>query len=182
MTSEADLLTRQLSSPETRRAAFSQLVSLYGEKLYWTIRHMVLTHEDADDVLQNTYLKIWNRLDDFKGNSKIYTWLYRVAVNEALDFLRHKKVAASVNAPEDKDTANRLLADEYFDGNRVQALLHEAVETLPEVQRTVFCLRYFEDMKYSEICSIIDTSEGALKASYHIAVKKVTEYIRQRIE
>lgn len=180
--SEDDILIKQLQSPKTRKAAFERLVSQYSEKLYWTIRRMVLTHEDADDVLQNTYMKVWNKLDEFKGNSKVYTWLYRVAVNEALDFIRHEKAMACINASEDSNVADKLLADNYFDGNKSQALLHEAITLLPEVQRTVFNLRYFNEMKYSEMCDVLHTSEGALKASYHIAVKKIAKYVRQKTE
>lgn len=182
MAQTEEKLLHMLSSPDTQRQAFETLVNQYSQKLYWTIRHIVLTHEDADDILQNTFLKAWTRLGDFKGNAKIYTWLYRIAVNEALDFIRHQKAMSFANATDGDGVANRLMADNYFDGDKTQALLHEAIAMLPDVQRTVFNLRYFDEMKYSDMCEILSTSEGALKASYHIAAKKVAEYIRQKIE
>lgn len=138
---------------------------------------MVLTHDDANDVLQNAFLKAWSNLDDFQNKSKISTWLYRIAINEALDFVRREKNKLSADA--DISLANRLMADEYFDGDEAQALLQEAIAQLPDVQRTVFTLRYYDDMKYSEISKLLNTSEGALKASYHIAVQKISEFFRK---
>lgn len=171
-------LVNMLNEPTTRREGFSALVHQYSEPLYWKIRHIVLSHEDANDVLQNTFLKTWNNLNTFQGKSSLSTWLYRIAVNEALDFLRKRKVADRVSADEDMGVANRLLADEYFDGDETQAQLQQAIAQLPDVQRTVFTMKYFDDMKYSEISKVLNTSEGALKASYHLAVKKITEYFR----
>lgn len=162
----------------TRQQAFAVLVKQYSEQLYWKIRRIVLIHEDADDVLQNTFIKVWNNLDDFRGNSRLSTWLYRIAINEALDFLRKQKIRTSLSSDADMSVANKLLADEYFDGDRIQAELQAAIASLPDVQRTVFNLRYFDDMKYSDISKILDTSEGALKASYHLAVKKISEYLK----
>ena len=153
------------------------LVSQYSETLYWKIRRIVLTHDDANDVLQNAFLKAWSNLDDFQNKSKISTWLYRIAINEALDFVRREKNKLSADA--DISLANRLMADEYFDGDEAQALLQEAIAQLPDVQRTVFTLRYYDDMKYSEISKLLNTSEGALKASYHIAVQKISEFFRK---
>ncbi len=141
---------------------------------------MVLNHDDANDVLQNTFIKAWNGLDSFHGDSKIITWLSRIAINESLDFLRKQKNAYMVSADaEDYSVASRLMADEYFDGDEIEAKLQEAISTLPEVQRTVFLLRYYDDKKYSEISKITGTSEGALKASYHIAVKKISEFFHR---
>ncbi len=141
---------------------------------------MVLNHEDANDVLQNTFIKAWNGLDNFHGDSKIITWLSRIAINESLDFLRKQKNAHMVSADaEVYSVASRLMADEYFDGDEIEAKLQEAISTLPEVQRTVFLLRYYDDKKYSEISKITGTSEGALKASYHIAVKKISEFFHR---
>lgn len=157
------------------------IVSQYSESLYWQIRRIVLNHDDADDVLQNVFLKAWNNFDSFQNKSKISTWLYRIAINEALDFLRKQKKNISVNAEENVTVSNRLMADEYFDGEQAQALLQEAVALLPDVQRVVFNLRYFDEMKYSEISRLLNTSEGALKASYHIAVSKISEYLRSKI-
>lgn len=162
----------------TRQQAFAVLVKQYSEQLYWKIRRIVLIHEDADDVLQNTFIKVWNNLDDFRGNSRLSTWLYRIAINEALDFLRKQKIRTSLSSDADMSVANKLLADEYFDGDRIQAELQAAIASLPDVQRTVFNLRYFDEMKYSDISKILDTSEGALKASYHLAVKKISEYLK----
>ena len=141
------------------------------------MRRIVLSHEDANDVLQNVFIKVWSNLQNFQGKSSLSTWLYRIAINESLDFLRKQKLADKVSADEDVSVASRLMSDEYFDGDEVQARLQEAVARLPEVQRTVFNFKYFEEMKYSEISQILNTSEGALKASYHLAVKKITEYL-----
>ncbi len=138
----------------------------------------MLDHDDANDILQNTFLKAWNNLGEFRNQSKISTWLYRIAINESLDFIRKQKNKISADA--DLSVANRLMADEYFDGDSTQALLQEAIATLPDVQRTVFTLKYFEEMKYSDISKILGTTEGALKASYHIAVKKITEYVKKK--
>ena len=166
--------------PESQRKAFEMIVRQYSEQLYWKIRYIVLDHEDANDVLQNTFLKAWRNLSEFKGDAKMSTWLYRIAVNESLDFLRKKKVANAVSSDTELSVANRLLADDYFDGDHGQALLHEAIATLPDVQRTVFNMRYFDEMKYSDISKVLDTSEGALKASYHIAVQKISEYVKKK--
>lgn len=155
------------------------IVDQYSQSLYWKIRSMVLTHEDADDVLQNTFLKAWKSLPTFQGKAKLSTWLYRIAINESLDFLRRKKAATLSSADADLSVANRLLADDYFDGDKSQAVLQEAIATLPDVQRTVFTLRYYDEMKYSEISEILGTSEGSLKASYHIAVQKITDYVKR---
>ena len=171
-------LVNMLNDPATRREGFSALVHQYSEQLYWKVRHVVLNHEDANDVLQNVFLKVWNNLETFQGKSSLSTWLYRIAINESLDFLRRRKLADQVSADEDMGVANRLMADEYFDGDETQAQLQEAISQLPDVQRTVFTLKYFDEMKYSEMSKVLHTSEGALKASYHLAVKKITEYFK----
>jgi RNA polymerase sigma-70 factor (ECF subfamily) len=169
-----------IKNPKTTRQGFERMVRQYSEKLYWQVRHIVLVHEDADDVLQNTFLKAWNSIDTFHGDSKIYTWLSRIAINEALDFLRKQKNKPTISADDsDLGIANRLMADEYFDGDTTEAQLQEAIAQLPDVQKTVFMLRYFEEMKYSEISQMLGTSEGGLKASYHIAVKKITDFFRR---
>ena len=155
------------------------IVDQYSQSLYWKIRSIVLTHEDADDVLQNTFLKAWKSLPTFQGKAKLSTWLYRIAINESLGFLRHQKTAALSSADADLSVANRLLADDYFDGDKSQAVLQEAIATLPDVQRMVFTLRYYDEMKYSEMSEILGTSEGSLKASYHIAVQKITDYVKR---
>jgi RNA polymerase sigma-70 factor (ECF subfamily) len=176
--SEEEIL-KGLADPNYRRKAFEAVVRKYGQQLYWKIRAIVLTHEDADDVLQNTFLKAWASLADFRNLSKISTWLYRIAVNESLDMVRKRRRTSSVDIDSVKGLAEKLLADQYFDGNQTQALLQEAIATLPEVQRAVFTLRYYDNVKYSEMSKIMDTSEGALKASYHIAAKKVSEYMEK---
>lgn len=170
-------LVEMLREPRTRREGFAVLVKQYSEKLYWKVRRIVLSHEDANDVLQNVFIKVWSNLQNFQGKSSLSTWLYRIAINESLDFLRKQKLADKVSADEDVSVASRLMSDEYFDGDEVQTRLQEAVARLPEVQRMVFNLKYFEEMKYSEMSQILNTSEGALKASYHLAVKKITEYL-----
>ena len=169
-------ILKMLACKETCRQGFAEMVQLYGEQLYWHIRRMVLVHDDADDVLQNTFLKAWANLGEFKGRSKLSTWLYRIAINESLDFLRRQKLTASVYSDEETSVSRMLLADSYFDGDEAEALLHEAISRLPEVQRQVFMLRYFEEMKYSEMSRLLGTSQGALKASYHLAVRKIYEF------
>lgn len=173
-------VVEMLADPQTRRKAFEQVVRYYGSPLYWKIRRIVLIHEDADDVLQNTFLKAWANLSDFKNLSKISTWLYSIAVNEALDFLRRQKNKKAASIADAAGVANMLMADTYFDGDKTMALLQEAIATLPDVQRTVFTLRYFDNMKYSEMSELLNTSEGALKASFHIASQKVTNYVKMR--
>jgi RNA polymerase sigma-70 factor (ECF subfamily) len=177
MSKESEIV-KMLGQPDKQRYAFSLIVEQYSEKLYWTIRRLVLSHDDANDILQNTFIKAWTNLGDFQNKSKISTWLYRIATNEALDFLRRQKTHSADSADGNMLIAARLQADEYFDGDQAQALLQEAIAQLPEVQRTVFTLKYFDEMKYSEISKILGTSEGALKASYHIAVKKITEFFK----
>lgn len=161
------------------RKGFEMLVQQYSQLLYWKIRHLVTNHDDANDVLQNVFIKVWNNLGQFQGHSSIGTWLYRIAINESLDFLRHKKTSFIVSADEDINIVNQLLADEYFDGDETAAQLQAAIALLPEVQRTVFTLRYYDEMKYSEMSRILATSEGALKASYHLAVKKISDYFHR---
>lgn len=177
---DEEQLVRRLLDPKSQRSAFEQLVRLYSEQLYWQIRRMVLTHDDANDILQNVFLKAWSNLDKFHRDSKIYTWLYRIATNECLDFLRKQKTRDMVSADEPAaSVVGRLLADRYFDGDKAAALLQAAIAQLPEVQHTVFNLRYFDGMKYSDMSQLLHTSEGSLKASYHIAVKKICEFFRQ---
>ena len=193
---DEQLLMEQLSDPTKQRKAFEQVVREYGEQLYWQIRRLVreygeqlysqirrlvLIHEDADDVLQNVFIKAWSHLDDFHQESRLSTWLYRIAVNESLDFLRKQKNSTMIHTDDvESGVANMLVADNYFDGDETQALLQEAIDQLPDVQRTVFTLRYYDEMKYSEMSRILKTSEGSLKASYHIAVKKISEFFNHR--
>jgi RNA polymerase sigma-70 factor (ECF subfamily) len=172
-----DELIQLISNPDTATKGFEMLVVQYREQLYWKIRHLVLDHDDASDVLQNTFIKVWKNIRNFEGKSALSTWLYRIAINESLDFIRRQKNKISTDEIEGS-VANRLLADEYFDGDETQAMLQDAIASLPEVQRTVFTLKYYNGMKYSDISKILGTSEGALKASYHLAVKKITEYFK----
>lgn len=171
-------ILQMICNPDTVRDGYSRLVALYGEKLYWQIRRIVDCHEDANDILQNTFVKAWLKLGEFENRSKLSTWLTRIAINEALDFKRKQKRVEGISADESPSYANMLMADEYFDGNRAEALLQEAIAMLPDVQRTVFTLRYYDEMKYSEISKVLSTSEGALKASYHLAMKKIQEYVK----
>lgn len=182
MTQSEKQLIAQLADASTQRQAFAVVVRQYSEQLYWHIRRIVLNHDDADDVLQNTFIKAWKNIDTFRNDAKLSTWLYRIAVNESLDFVRKQKNHLSESDIDSGGTsiAASLIADDYFDGDDAQALLQEAIASLPDVQRTVFIMRYYEDKKYSEISAILNTTEGALKASYHIAVKKITEYLQRR--
>ena len=178
---DESMLLMQLKDPKTRRRAFESVVRQYSEQLYWQVRRIVLTQDDANDVLQNAFLKAWQALESFHGDSKLLTWLSRIAINESLDFMRRQKNMAAVSTDDsDLGVANQLMADDYFDGDETEAQLQEAIASLPDVQRTVFQLRYYDEMKYSEISRLLDTSEGALKASYHIAVKKITEFFHSR--
>ena len=174
------LLMQQLMDPAMQRKAFERVVREYSEQLYWQARRIVLTHDDADDVIQNVFLKAWTHLDDFHQDSRLSTWLYRITINESVDFVRRKKNQSVVSTDqEETGIANMLLADNYFDGDETQALLQEAIAQLPDVQRTVFNLRYYDDMKYSDMSELLKTSEGSLKASYHIAVKKISDFFKR---
>lgn len=172
------ILLSNLQNKETRDKAFSVLVSQYSEKIYWTVRHIVGTHEDTDDVVQETFIKVWNKLDDFRGDSKIGTWLYRIAVNEALDHIRREKKHTEYDT--NISNVKGVFADKYFDGDETEQLLREAMETLPEAQRAVFSLKYFEDKQYKEISQILGTTEGGLKANYHHAVEKIKKFFESR--
>lgn len=170
---DEDILILQLRNPKTRSNTFSALVRSYSEPLYWHIRRVVLSHDDANDILQNTFTKAWMGLDGFLGNAKVLTWLYRIATNETLTFISKSNHATF----EDIDTAATAIeADEWFDGDELQARLQAAIQSLPPKQRVVFNMKYYNEMKYEEMSSILGTSVGALKASYHIAVKKICEY------
>lgn len=177
--SDEKKMMRLLSDAKTVRKGFEMLVNLYSERLYWQIRRIVVSHDDADDVLQNTFIKAWLNIGTFENKSKISTWLSRIAINEAIDFVHRKHRTDNVSADENLAVSKQLLADEYFDGDETQAQLQEAIAQLPPVQRAVFNMRYFEEMKYSEMSEILGTSEGALKASYHLAVKKIETYFKQ---
>ncbi|HPB84632.1 MAG TPA: RNA polymerase sigma factor [Paludibacteraceae bacterium] len=173
-------LLEQFQNEATKAAAFSELVKTSHEKLYWHIRRIVLNHDDADDILQNTYMKAWNSLSSFRGESQITTWLYRIATNKCLTFLtkeRMKNITSSLDAED--ILLRKMEGDAYFNGDEAQKLLQEAILTLPEKQRIVFNMRYFQEMSYEKMAEILNTSVGALKASYHYAVKKVELFLKE---
>lgn len=175
------LLLSRLHDKKTRDSAFSEIVTLYSEKLYWVIRHIVGSHDDADDVVQETFIKAWNKIDYFRGDSQIGTWLHRIAVNEALDHLRREKKHLENDVELTNTSDSTTFADKYFDGDETERLLREAMNTLPEAQRAVFALKYFEDKPYKEISQILGTSEGGLKANYHYAVEKIKKHLQKSI-
>lgn len=167
-----------LQNDKHRHKAFSQLVERNSQSLYWAIRKMVLCHDDANDVLQNTFIKAWNALESFRGEAKIYTWLYRIAINESYTFLKKQRSENKISMDDEASfLAQKMEADTYFDGDEIQLKLQKAILTLPEKQRLVFNMKYFDELKYEEMEEILGTSVGALKASYHIAVKKIEAYI-----
>ena len=168
-------LYKQLHDASTKEAAFTRLVREYQEPLYWQIRRIVVVHDDADDVLQNTFIKAWSAIDSFRGESRLQTWLFRIAINEALNHLNKKKQVLSLDQT-DGSLADMLASDSYFDGDEVQRQFQTAINTLPEKQRLVFNLKYFDEMKYEDMSSLLGTSIGALKASYHHAVKKISAF------
>jgi RNA polymerase sigma factor (sigma-70 family) len=175
-TSDTDLL-QSFRNPDTREQAFTAIIRKYQEKLYWHIRRMVIVHEDADDVLQNLFIKVWKGLDQFREDSRLYTWLYRIATNESLTHLEQKKRKPTQSIDNEEGLSEQLRSEPNFDASRAEWKLQLAIQQLPEKQRLVFNLRYYEEMPYQEMSRILETSEGALKASYHHAVKKIENYI-----
>lgn len=169
-------LYREGNNPER---AFDHLLEKYEKRLYWHIRRILLSHEDTDDVLQNVLIKVWNGLENFRGEAQIYTWLYRIATNEALSFLKKNKDQES-SLEDHAKIACSLESDEYFDGDDLQRSLQEAIALLPDKQRIVFTMRYFDRTPYKDLAKILKTSAGALKASYHHAEKKVEHYLKER--
>jgi RNA polymerase sigma-70 factor (ECF subfamily) len=169
---------QELLHPKTQNEAFQKLLQDYQKPLYHHIRNIVLNHDDADDVLQNTFIKVFQNLKNFKGDSKLFSWMYRIATNEALTFIKQKAQKNKVSTEElQNKTIDNLKADVYFDGNEIQIKLQKAIALLPQKQQLVFKMKYFEELKYEEIATILETSVGALKASYHHAVKKIEAYI-----
>lgn len=165
----------------TKESAYTRIIKKYQEKLYWHIRRMVVDHEDANDVLQNMFIKVWRSLDNFREESQLYTWMYRIATNEALTFLQQQKKRATTSMSRDGyELSDKLKADKDFDSKKIEWKLQMAIQELPEKQKIVFSLRYYDEMPYEEMSRVLETSEGALKASYHHAVKKVEEYILNR--
>jgi RNA polymerase sigma factor (sigma-70 family) len=167
--------------PDSKEKAYTAIIKKYQEKLYWHIRRMVVEHEDANDVLQNMFIKVWKGLENFREDSQLYTWLYRIATNECLTFLEQQKRKATVSmSDEETGLSNKVKADSNFDANRLEWKLQLAIQHLPEKQRLVFNLRYYDEMPYEEMSKVLETSEGALKASYHHAAKKIEEFILNR--
>ena len=176
--SDNELLV-QFRDPVTKERAYTAIVKKYQEKLYWHIRRMVVDHEDANDVLQNVLIRVWKGLENFREDSQLFTWLYRIATNESLTFLEQQKKKASVSLSDvETGLSNKIKADQNFDANKLEWKLQLAIQQLPEKQRVVFSLRYYEEMPYEEMSRVLETSEGALKASYHHAVKKIEDYIK----
>jgi RNA polymerase sigma-70 factor (ECF subfamily) len=164
---------------DTKEKGFTLIIRKYQERLYWHIRRMVIDHEDANDVLQNVFIKVWKNLENFREDAQLYTWLYKIATNESLTFLEQLKRKTAVSLSEiEAGLSNKLKADPQFDPNKLEWKLQRAILSLPEKQRLVFNLRYYDEMPYEEMSRILETSEGALKASYHHAVKKIEEFIK----
>lgn len=176
--SDADIL-ELIYDQTTFEEGFAMLMTRYQERLYWHVRRLVVSHEDADDVIQNTFIKVFRGLSRFKGNSKLYTWLYRIATNETMSFLQKKKRTQTVSTDDEQDLTMYLRADPFFDGDEVQERLIIAIRQLPEKQRAVFNMRYYDEMKYTEISEVLGTSVGSLKASYHHAAKKIEHFFKE---
>src|ERR1700688_4897458 len=176
-TTDTELLIA-FRDPVTKEKAFTTIIKKYQEKLYWHVRRMVVEHEDANDVLQNIFIRVWNGLENFREDSQLYTWLYRIATNECLTFLEQQKKKSAISLSDvESGLSNKLRADKDFDANKLEWKLQLAIQQLPEKQRIVFNLRYYDEMPYEEMSKALETSEGALKASYHHAVKKIEDYI-----
>ena len=180
LTGESDTeLLVQFRETATKEKAYTAIIRKYQEKLYWHIRRMVVDHDDANDVLQNVFIRVWKGLENFREDSQLYTWLYRVATNECLTFLEQQKKRGTVSLNDmESGLSNKIKADQHFDADKLEWKLQLAIQQLPEKQRIVFSLRYYDEMPYEEMSRVLETSEGALKASYHHAVKKIEDYIR----
>ena len=172
-------ILKKFAQENTRDEAFRLLLTKYQQKVYWHIRRMVISHDDTDDLVQDVFLKVWKSLSNFRNDSQLYTWLYRIATNESITFLKRKKIRNSVSIDDDdgKNMDKTLAESPYFDGDKAQMKLQKALLTLPEKQRLVFNMKYFDDLKYEDISEILGTSVGALKASFHIAVKKIEQQL-----
>ncbi len=177
MPTDTPQLIKRLRNPSTRHAAFGEMLREYTEPLYWQVRRLVQSHDDANDVLQNVFMKAWQSIDNFRGDAKLSTWLHKIAINESITYLEREKRRQSVSLDDEAShTASMIEADEHIDGDALALKLRKAIATLPEKQRLVFNMRYYDDMKYEEISEILGTSVGALKASYHLATKKIEQY------
>ncbi len=172
-----EALVARLRDPATCRQAFGEMIRLYSEPLYRQIRRMVQTHEDADDVLQNTFLKAWQYIENFRGDARLSTWLYKIAVNESLTHLERERKRQGVSIDDEESRLVHIIeADKDIDGDELALLLRKAIASLPEKQRIVFNMRYYDEMKYEQMSEILGTSVGALKASYHLATKKIEQF------
>lgn len=175
---ENPILIERLRQPESCRQAFNEVMREYSEPLYWQIRRMVESHDDASDVLQNTFLKAWQNIENFRGEAKLSTWLYKIALNESITFLARERKRLNLSLDdEESHLVNLIEADEWIDGDELALKLRKAVASLPEKQRMVFNMKYYDDMKYEQMSEILGTSVGALKASYHLAVKKIEKML-----
>jgi len=174
---DAEILSK-FQDEKTRNEAFNLLLKKYQQKIYWHIRRMVIDHDDADDIAQDVFVKVWKNLPTFRADAQLYTWMYRIATNECITFLNKKKAKNNVSLDDvDSTLGDTLAASSYFDGDKAQRKLQEAILTLPDKQRLVFNMKYYEDMKYEEISDVVGTSVGALKASFHLAVKKIEVFL-----
>ena len=177
---DEELVIEQLHHQETAREAFSKVIQHYSQPLYWQIRRMVIDHDDTNDVLQNTFIKAWTNINNFRGEAKLSTWLYKIAVNESITFINKKKAQNNISIDDDSVfLVNNLEADKFFDGDETQVQLQKAIASLPDKQRLVFNMRYYDEMKYEDMSEILGTSVGALKASYHHAVKKIEAFFSE---
>lgn len=175
-----DLIIEKVRNKETRHYGFNLLVREYQERVYWHVRKMVIDHDDADDLVQEIFVKVWKNLDSFREDSKLYTWVYRIATNECLTFLKKKKRRFFIPLHDVRSELSTMIDQEAsLTGDEIQKKLQKALLQLPDKQRMVFNMKYFDEMKFKEIAEITNTSEGALKASYHIAVKKIEEFLSQ---
>jgi RNA polymerase sigma factor (sigma-70 family) len=174
---DAEIL-RKFQDEKTRNEAFNLLLKKYQQKLYWHIRRMVIDHDDADDIVQDTFVKIWKNLPNFRNDAQLYTWMYRIATNECITFLNKKKQKNNISLDDVAyELADTLADSTYFNGDKAQLKLQQAILTLPEKQRLVFNMKYYDDMKYEEMSNVLGTSVGALKASFHLAVKKIESFL-----
>ena len=171
-----EIITEQLHDPARCREAFSRVIAHYTESLYWQIRRMVIDHDDTNDLLQNTFIKAWTNIDNFRGEAKLSTWLHKIAINEAITFINKEKAKNNVSIDDESFLIDNLQADEWFDGDEVKLQLQKAINQRPEKQRLVFNMRYFDEMKYEDMSEILGTTAGALKASYHHAIKKIEQF------
>ena len=172
-------IIEQLHDPKRCQAAFGKVIEQYSQGLYWQIRRMVFNHDDANDILQNTFLKAWSNIDNFRGNAKLSTWLYKIAINESITFINKERARNEASIDDDSFLLNNIESDQYFDGDEAQVKLQRAINSLPEKQRLVFNMRYYDEMKYEDISEILGTSVGALKASYHHALKKIETFFEE---